>query len=270
MRKRNVVAVLVSRFSFAAFAAFSLASLEARAQDLQPPPAAPLAPTDPNAPMDPSAQPQKTAQETDLERSKKEDNGLGMEWVWLNADVGMSYIDMKSFSETQLALTDTNKTGLMYGFGAGLRLLFLTIGARVRNHSAFNLWQINGEIGLHLFRILRIDPYLAFRGGYDTVGTFNQSVSTAAGSVQSDATVHGWNVGAAFGLDFYLTSLVSIGVEASGDVLFLKRPPAALPASASALPQAQQDAIKAQPLYQNSGSSVGFGGGLSAHLGIHF
>ena len=266
MRKLPIAAVLVSLSSFALV---SLVSEEGRAQDLQPPAAAPA---DPNAPPNPNAPPpQKSAQESDLDRSKKEDSGLGLEWVWLNADVGMSYIDMKSFSESQLALTDTSKTGLMYGFGAGVRLLFLTIGARVRNYSEFNLWQIDGEIGLHLFRILRIDPYLAFRGGYDTVGTLTQSVNTAtAPSVQSDATVHGWNVGAAFGLDFYLTSLISIGAEASGDVLFLKRPPADLPASAKSLPQAQQDEIKAQPLYQNSGSSVGFGGGLSAHLGIHF
>jgi hypothetical protein len=259
MRKRTVVAVILS---VVPFALASLTPLDARAQSYDPPPA---------APPDPNAQPApKSAQEAELERGKQEDSGLGLEWIWANADVGASYIDMKSFNDSQLALTDTSKSGFMYGFGAGVRLLFLTLGARVRNHSAFNLWQINGEIGLHPFRILRIDPYLAFRGGYDTVGTFSQSVSSAGGSVQSDATVHGWNVGAAFGLDFYLSSLISIGAEASGDVLFLKRPPATLPASVSALPQAQQAEIKSQDLYKNSGSSVGFGGGLSAHLGIHF
>jgi hypothetical protein len=258
--RKLALAVLVS-LPMATFALERPA--RAHADELQPPPP---------VPSDPNAQPpQKSAQQADLDRSKSEDSGLGLEWVWLNADVGFSSIDFKSFSESQLALTDTSKSGLMYGFGAGLRLLFLTIGARVRNHTAFNLWQINGEIGLHLFRVLRIDPYLAFRGGYDTVGTLSQSVNSAAApSTQTDATVHGWNLGGALGLDFYFTSLFSIGAEAAGDFLFLKRPPATLPSSVSTLPQAQQDAIKSQPLYQQSGSSVGFGYGLSAHVGIHF
>ena len=219
------------------------------------PTAMPLAAPQPNAP--------RNSTEADLQNSEKEDTGLGLEWVYLNAEVGTSYIDMKSFSESQLALTDTNKVGAMFGVGAGVRLLFLSLGLRAREHTAFNLWQINAEVAFHT-RVWRIDPYLLFRGGYDTVGNLSQAVDNVQ---NTSVDVHGWNAGAALGLDFYFTSLLSLGGELSGDVLFLKRAPAAIPAG---IPPAQQAAIQQQPLYQNSGSSVGFGGGLSAHLGLHF
>jgi hypothetical protein len=72
-----------------------------------------------------------------------------------------------------------------------------------------------------------------------------------------------------FGIDVYVSSLVSIGADANAEFLFLKRPPAPLPpgvtqADVAMLPPDQQQ------LYSLSGSSVGFGAVLTAHLGIHF
>ena len=216
----------------------------------------------------------------------KKDSGLGLEWVWLNAEAGFSYIDLKSAKlainpagGSPISVVDSATSGSLLGFGAGVRFLFLTVGLRARNHTAMNLWQIDGEVAFH-GRIGRIDPYLAARFGYDTVGTLSQSAQVAGSStVPADVSVHGWNGGLAFGMDYYFSHLFSLGAEVSGDVIFLKRPPA----SAPPLTADQQNAIKMDPsgqaqanytklqdAYSQSGSSVGFGGGLTAHVGLHF
>ncbi len=194
----------------------------------------------------------------------EEDEGPGLKWVWLVPDLGFSYINMKSFSETNLAVVDSEKSGFMAGAGAGIRLVFLTLGLRARHHFAMSMWQVMGDVGLH-FKFGRVDPYLAIRGGYDSVGSFDQAVGNATGSAKVE--VNGFNVGAGLGLDYFVTNAVTLGVEGSGDFLFLTRP---LPPLPTGLTAQQQAAIKANPLYQNAGSSIGFGGVVAGRLGFHF
>jgi hypothetical protein len=241
----------------AAAAAALLVAGRASAQDLEPPP--PMA-TSPSAPAySPNASDQ------------SQDSGLGLEWVYVNADVGGAYTNMQSLSESNLAIKQASSQGAAFGIGAGVRLLFFTIGARARDLqlSSFNLWELDGEAAFHI-RIWRIDPYFGVRGGYAFVGSLGSgAVSVASGGSASDVSVHGINVGPMFGIDVYVSSLVSIGVDANAEFLFLKRPPAPLPqgvtpADVAMLPPDQQQ------LYNLSGSSVGFGAVLTAHLGIHF
>jgi hypothetical protein len=238
-------------------AVVALAAGNASAQDLEPPP--PMA----TAPAPPAYTPSTSDQ--------SQDSGLGLEWVYLNADIGGAYTNLQSLSESNLALQQTSSAGPAFGLAAGVRLLFFTLGVRARDLqlSNFNLWEINGEAAFHI-RIWRIDPYFGVRGGYAFVGTLGSgAVSLAQGSSASDVSVHGINVGPMFGLDVYLSSLVSLGVDANAEFLFLTRPPAPLPpgitkADVAMLPPQQQQ------LYNLSGSSVGFGAVLTAHLGIHF
>ena len=212
------------------------------------------------------------------------DNDLGLEWVWLNADIGFSYADLKSAQlaispagGTPITVVDTTSSGLVYGFGAGIRLLFLTIGLRARNHTAMNLWQIDGEVGFH-GRMGHFDPYLAARFGYDTVGTLSQSVQVAGSSTAPPSvSVHGWNTGLALGFDYYLIHNLSLGIEGAGDIFFLQRPPATPPALSAEQqaainndPAAKANYQKIQDAYSASASSVGYGASLTAHLGIHF
>jgi hypothetical protein len=239
----------------------------ALAQDLAPPP-----PMGPNGPGQPGQQQQAPPGSTEeqLQQAEKEDSGRNFELVYVVADAGGSYISMDSFSSTKLALQKTNNAGAMFGLGAGVRLLIFTLGARARYHSAFNLWQLNGEFGLHL-PAGKFDPYFALHGGYAFTGDLDaQTVSSP-----TSATVHGFNGGASLGIDYYLSSLFSLGLDGTADFLFLQRPPAPLPATingvpTSQIPQAQLDQLKSEPIYQNSGSSVGFGGSLSLHMGFHF
>lgn len=194
-----------------------------------------------------------------------EDGGLGLEWVYLNADVGAAYTDLVSLKASNWALQDNSASGPAFGLGAGVRLIFLSAGVRVRDLqlSAFNLWETDLEAALH-FRIWRIDGAIGARGGYAFLGAFSaDSLRTSTGSSASDVTVHGWNVGPTVDLDVYITKLISVGVEANAEVLFLKRPPLALKEGQTVAPQYEA-------LYEDSGSSVGAGLVAMSHLGVHF
>jgi hypothetical protein len=247
----------------------------ARAQDLAPPP-----PIDPNAPGAPNRPPEpaNTGEPTtvqQLETAEREDSGRNFEIFYVNAEVGGSYINMESFSSSSLQLAKSSSGGPMFGLGGGLRLLIFTVGARARLHqlSAFSLWDLNGELGLHI-PIKKVDLYLGLHGGYTFVGTLgdatiaspNPNVASPAG----DTSIHGFDAGLSLGFDYYLSSLFSLGVDGTGDFLFLKRPPVALPASVALLTQAQRDVITKDPLYAKSGDSVGFGISVSLHAGLHF
>jgi hypothetical protein len=202
-------------------------------------------------------------------RADDGDSGLGLEWVYLNADVGGSYVDMQSLSTSNFGLQTTKAGGPVWGVGAGARILFFSVGARLRDQmlsSLGDLWELDGEAAFHM-RIWQIDPYFGARAGYTWLGSLNsQSVQVAMGSSPSDVTVHGFDVGPMVGIDVYFTKLISLGAEAEAEFLFLQRPPPALPpgVTVSTLPP------QYRPLYQNSGSSVGLGAVATAHLGIHF
>jgi hypothetical protein len=95
-------------------------------------------------------------------------------------------------------------------------------------------------------------------------------VSVATGD-NANVSVHGFNVGPVFGLDYYFVKYVSIGVDLDAQFLFLQRPELTIPGPAGSQlsAQCQADAQCAQ-LYQESGNSVGFAFVPTAHLGIHF
>jgi hypothetical protein len=233
--------------------------------DLQPPP--PLT-QPPGTPQSSPAAPSNADDEND-------DSGLGLEWVWLRPEFGFSYVDMESLS-SGLSMEKSHGAGYFAGGAIGARLLFLTVGARLVNEqlsSLGNLWDLGGEIAFHM-RVWRIDPYFGVRAGWTWIGGLDsQSVSVATGSSASDVSVHGFAIGPAAGIDLYLAHLFSIGADASAEFMFLKRPPAPLP-DISKLPPAQQAQVQAQiqsnPLYQQSGSSVGLGTNVGVHVGLHF
>lgn len=202
---------------------------------------------------------------------ENQDSGLGLEWVWLNADVGYAYTDLASFSQSSLGLQKTASSGPVFGAGVGARLLFFSFGVRARDlvlSDIGNLWEIGGEAAFHL-RVWHIDPYVGVRGGYNFVGTLDQStVSNATGS--PSVAVHGFNVGPMVGIDYYFAHWISLGADFDAQFLFLQRPQASLPAgvNVNSLPPAEQ--AQAKQLYQQSGSSAGLQLSPTAHLGIHF
>lgn len=216
--------------------------------------------------------PPPTQTEKDLEDSKKKDSKRGLEWFWINAEGGLSQVDLKTFvgnDDFTFGFVPTQATGGSVGVGLGVRLLILTLGARGRV-GFFDPWQmftVGGEIGLHI-PLGRLEPHFELGGGYAALGNLNGVVQGAADSI----SIAGGYARLSGGLDVYVTPLFSVGLLASGDFLAMVR---------SGLSTAQLDALKANPSLTDAqrvaadglgleGSSYGTAWGVTGVLGLHF
>ena len=218
-------------------------------------------------------QTQQTETHKELDKSEKEDSGRNFELFWLRGEIGGTYMNMKQFSSDTLQLENASAGGPMVGFAAGVRLVILLLGARLRYNalSSYNMWQINGELGLK-FPIGSFDLLIGGHGGYSFVGSLGDASVATNQNVPSDkdqVKIRGFNAGLDFALDYYVSKNFSVGVGLFGDFLFLNRPPVDKPAGFAQLPQDQQDAVNNDPLYQKSGTSFGFAAGGALRLGLH-
>jgi hypothetical protein len=250
----------------------------ARAQALEPPPGYPTsggAPGYPAAGASASGGASTNPAINTEEESK--DSGLGLEWVYLNGDVGGGFASMDSFNSTTFGLQKTSAGGPAFGAAAGIRLLFFSVGLRFRdlqlsnigpNNTTADLWELGGEAAFHV-RSGHVDGYFGVRGGYNFIGSLNSSTVGVAAGNTSNVSIHGFNVGPMIGLDYYFAKYISIGVDADVQFLFLQRPQVPLPAGVT---QADVALLPAQDqqLYNESGSSAGVAFVPTAHLGIHF
>lgn len=158
---------------------------------LQPPP--PMGAPQQNPPGYPGSAPT-SGTVAQLNNAESEDSGRRLELVYARADVGGGYLSGAG-------------AGGFFGFGGavGVRLVSFTLGARVRDYLAGNnTLFLNGEAAYHLV-LGAGDLVLGGHGGFITN-------TSGAGS--------GGNVGLDVGYDHYLTSLFSVGVHASPDLLF--------------------------------------------------
>jgi len=269
----------------ASVALLSLLSLASSAQAQQPmtaPPAPGTAPADTTAPppsnleagglrppeavdsQQPTEQAPGEAQvEQQLEEADTEDTGRGLEFVWLNGEVGYQVVGLQALSDGDLVdgtAIENNQSGLVFGAGLGVRLLTLTFGARFRYGSfdAWNMWSIDAEGAFHI-PLGRLDLYFGLGAGYVRLGGFQ----TDAAAYLSDLAVSGIDVRAGAGLDYYLSSTFSIGVNVGGDIMFLRR-------SALEVPVPSGDGDPLAEVYGADGSSVGAAFTPMAVLGLHF
>ena len=195
--------------------------------------------------------------EKELEKADKEDSGRGLEWVWLNAEIGGEHLGLQTFKANQLVdakLVKTTQTGLVYGGGLGVRLLVFTAGVRFRlgSFSAFQLWTLDAEGGFRI-PIGSVEPYFNVAAGYASLGSFS-----TGSPASSKAAAKGFNARLAVGLDYYLSNTFSVGANLSGDLLFLSR-------SADASATGDEATV-----YAKDGSSIGAGTTLTAVVGLHF
>lgn len=206
-----------------------------------------------------------TATEQELTRADKEDSGRGLEFVWLNAEAGFQHLGLETFHANKLVdaqIVQSTQSGLLLGAGAGVRLIFLTAGARFRlgSFSAWQLWTLDAELGLRI-PLGAVEPYFTFAGGYARMGSFDASSAFST----SDLNVRGFNLRGAFGVDYYLARSFSLGANLSGDVLFLSRAKITRQPTSND-PQAQA----AAQVYGQDGTSVGAGFAVTAVAGLHF
>lgn len=203
------------------------------------------------SPQQPDPAAEQPAQE--LERADREDSGRGLEWVWLNAEIGGQHLGLGTLKQSSLVDAEavkTTQTGLAVGAGAGVRLLVFTVGARFRlgDFADFRLWTLGAEGGLRI-PIGSFEPYATVGVGYASIGSFSSTLDDA-----KRARVKGVDARLGAGLDYYLSNTFSVGASLSGDLLFLSR-----------------SAVSgATGTYLKDGSSIGLGVTLTAVAGLHF
>lgn len=226
--------------------------------------------TNPSGPGAPGGPPAGDTEQR-LNESEKADSGRGFELLWARAEAGLSYMNLASFSADNLGLKQEGNTGALLGIGAGLRLYIFSLGVRFRHHQMkVNTEQLNLVVGLHI-PISQVDLQFDFHGGYMFVGklsgdALNLSTSAAAADPASGVSARGLNAGLGFAIDYYIIPQVSIGAGFGGDFLYLKRPPVAIP---EGTPEPLKTQLAADPLYQRSGESAGFGFNGGLRLGVH-
>lgn len=199
--------------------------------------------------------------EQDLARADEEDAGRGLEYVWLNAEVGGQHVGLQTLKDG--GLVDGNEvkntqTGLTYGGGVGLRILNYTAGVRFRmgQFGNWQLWTLDAE-GQFRIPIGRLEPYVTLGGGYAKVAGFDSD-----SSIVSDLSIGGFNVRVAAGLDYYVSNMFSVGANLSGDMLVLSRGAIRQPTTS--------DPPEEAAFYADDGSSIGAAGTLTLVLGLHF
>ncbi len=228
-----------------------------------------LAPPGEGAP-NPYASVEGMSTQEELAEADEKDSGRGLEFFWINGEVGYEYLGLQTFSANNLVdsgIVATTQSGPVFGGGLGLRLVFLTVGPRFRfaKFSDWDHWTLTAELGLPI-PIGRVEPYFTFSGGYANVGSL-----AAKNSVNSnDVDITGWNLRAGAGLDIYLSKMFTVGATLTGEVLFLTRPGVDPSAFADARAQAGTNEASVQAVYEADGSSVGAATTASFVLGLHF
>lgn len=201
-----------------------------------------------------------------LERAEREDSGRGLEFVWLNAEAGYEYLALQSFQANNLVdagIVADNGSAFAFGVGAGVRLVFLTLGARFRlaQFSDWDLWTLNGEIALHV-PLGVLEPSFSFGAGYASLGAFDLG-NAAAGFDTEGVDVSGFDARVGAALDWYINPLLSIGAQSSFDLLVLYRnaaPPSSLPV----------DSPELREVYARDGDGIGIGVTVTGVVGLHF
>jgi hypothetical protein len=216
------------------------------------PPAPLLAPPPPPTPAS-----NQTVQE--LEQAERQDSGRRLQFVWLNPEVGFEWASLTALSNSDL-LDDRvpqDATGLVVGGGAGVRLLYLTLGARFRYGllSEYDLWSLGLEGALRI-PYGRLEPYVFVGAGYTRAGSFKADANLEQLAARRDElALAGIGAQLGGGVDYFVTPVFSVGARVEAQSLFLSR---------SAVLE------EGGGIYAADGSGIGLGVGGLAVLGLHF
>jgi hypothetical protein len=220
-------------------------------------------------PSNSAATPAQVQTEARLDESEKKDSGRGLEWIWLNAEVGFEHLGLQTFSAGGLvnpAIVQTTQTGPLYGAGLGVRLVFITLGAKFRigTFSAYDLWTLNAEAGLRI-PLGKLEPYLTLGGGFASLGSFGAS-NIGGGVTSANVSITGYDIRGGGGLDYYITPVFSVGAAVTFEVLGLTRPGVNL----QSLQATGNSQGAAGEVYAADGSSLGSAFTGTLVLGLHF
>jgi hypothetical protein len=190
--------------------------------------------------------------------ARAQSNDRGLELVYLNAEVGGTYVNIGNQFTNQ-----GGQGGVALGVGAGLRFVYFTVGVRGRIAplSAFTLYEGNLEVGVHIPQGAW-DPYFNIHGGY-AHASMNSEAYPIIGTIAVQVTPpspSGGDIGASVGTDYYFSGLFSLGVDATLDALVLST-------SATTIASSGNPPLQIQVQGQ-SNTGIAFIG--SVHAGLHF
>jgi hypothetical protein len=196
-----------------------------------------------------------------LAEADREDSGRGLEFVWLNGELGVQHLGFETFSAKDLVGPDVGKrkfTSLIAGAGLGARIVFLTVGARFRYGHSRELkhFTVGAEGAVH-FPFGALEPYGGIGVGYARVLKLTRIASLASGPSPEMKPIAGFDARLFGGVDYYLTNIFSVGANVSGDVLFLFR-------------SGNGGSAATDGVYAEDGKSIGAGVTATAVGGLHF
>jgi hypothetical protein len=212
---------------------------------------------------------EKSAAETAEEAAQKEAQAEMSEShraVYLGLDGGILRSDLGGLSDS-LSLDRTGANGLSYSIGAGVRLDSLRFGAKFHGFATteYEFWSVMAEAGWGM-SLRPFQPVFFLHAGWMWNVAVERSAiasSLPAGNfLPPSLSITGPVVGVeAFGA-YWVNHIVRVGPFIGADAMFLHRSQTSLPQSV--LPGQLPDDILAKPLYNESGSGVGY----SINLGL--
>lgn len=202
-------------------------------------------------------------------REREEGDGRDVDFLWIEAEGGISSVDLIAFSGNNNfapgdpAFRETSGVGPYGALGLGFRVYWFALGARgtFAGYNGFQIGTVGGDAQLRI-PIWIFDLYVRAGAGYAWQGDASYSASgTAVGSVNvNSTTVWGWSFDAAAGLDIFLANWITLGAGIALDVLNMTR-------------HGSPDATVTDPLRfnpQQNGDAVGYQLRGFAQLGLHF
>jgi hypothetical protein len=196
-----------------------------------------------------------------LQHAENADSGRGLSFVWLTPEVGFQWSSLGLLSNSDLvddALIPEQSMGLVFGGGAGVRLVYLTAGARFRYAllEDFDMWSLGAEVALRV-PYGNFEPYVFAGGGFLQIPSFDAEAAVfEQGERTDDLTANGGFARLGGGADYFVTPVFSTGLRLEADFTFLSRS-AVLDAGSSSV-------------YSEDGSAVGLTATALLVLGLHF
>lgn len=194
--------------------------------------------------------------EAHLAKSDVEDNKIGLKLFYLQPEIGFGFASLGSaLPSPPTANIDYSKyksgVGPVFGLGLGAEFITFQIGARLRTMSTprFNLWNAGGEL-MYQPGAGRFWPRFGVNVGYAWTARFADE--TCQPGCAGDISIGGLSVGARGGVQYYVSSNIEVGADATFDYMALRR-----------------SAMVGHPIFGQDGSGSGVMLGLMGHVGLH-
>lgn len=214
----------------------------------------------------------------DEEEEPEEDGGDPYDILWIELFGGVSYVDLRAFSNSTYfpQIVQLNGTGGAGGGAVGFRVGFFSAGVRVAVahygvtdinttiapertwDGSFDVGTAVGEVTLAL-PLPIVKPFLRVGVGLGWHGNANIEESGLAVPMNVQTTVFGWVISGAVGVDIYLVEWFAIGAAFNLDVLNMSRHAWSDPAGSPTDVTLAQD-----------GDAIGFQGRGQGSISFHF